>query len=117
MSKEDFSPRTLLSKETLVQGDNHMYFSPRIFSLSHYLISGPNILIFSKGKVQNQGTHQRVRMGTIIHLSAAPNPSGGTLILNFSLTKGKLGQKWGNDSMKMSLDQNTYDCLLGPKSP
>ena len=29
LSKEDFSPRRLLSKETFVQGDNYMYFSPR----------------------------------------------------------------------------------------
>ena len=43
---------------------------------------------FNASKDYSCGHHPR--MGTIIHLSAAPNPSVGTLILNLSLTIGKI---------------------------
>ena len=60
MSKEDFSPRRLLSKETFVQGDKYMYFSPRTFSLSHHLISGPNIVELSQGVELSLGVYHRL---------------------------------------------------------
>ena len=49
-----------------------MYFSPRTFSLSHHLISGPNIVDLSQGvelQAQSLGRH----MVTIPSLRAFPS--------------------------------------------